>query len=128
MRNGPYEMVLVPEGYPGKRYRGRYCYEHHLVWWQNTGRLVRPGYLLHHKNENKRDNRFSNLEEITRAKHTSQHASERAPDLIQVSCGWCSKPMELKPHVYKERMKSKPHGLLFCSRSCGAKHQHSEVA
>lgn len=61
MRNGPYEMVVAPAGYPGKKYRGRYVYEHQLVWWKKTGKLVPLGFVLHHKNEHKRHNVFSNL-------------------------------------------------------------------
>ena len=43
MKNGPYEMVIAPEEYPGRRYRNRYVYEHQLVWWKNTGKLVPKG-------------------------------------------------------------------------------------
>lgn len=127
MKNGPYEMVVAPDDYPGKKYRGKYCYEHHLVWWKVTGRMVRSDHIIHHVNGKKRDNRFENLEEMSRSKHTADHNKERSSNLIRLRCGWCSETMEMKPHKYRERMKASATGNLFCSRSCGAKHQHSRV-
>ena len=76
MKNGPYELVVAPDGYPGKRYRGRYVYEHVLVWWANTGELPSPGKVVHHKNGKQRDNRFRNLELKTRAIHTREHSEK----------------------------------------------------
>ena len=34
MINGDYILVVAPPDYPGVKYRGRYCYEHRLVWWK----------------------------------------------------------------------------------------------
>lgn len=50
-----------------------YAYEH-LVVWVSSGR-PRPtrGQTLHHKNENKDDNRLSNLELLTRRQHAAEH-------------------------------------------------------
>lgn len=78
MKNGPYELVAAPTEYPGFKYRGKYCYEHHLVWWRTTGEIIENPYCIHHKNEDKRDNSFSNLEKLTKSDHTSLHGFERA--------------------------------------------------
>lgn len=123
MRNGPYELVIAPKEYPGKKYRGRYVYEHHLVWWQNTGKTVPKGFLLHHKNEKKRDNRFSNLELKSVSEHTREHCNERAPKPITVTCGWCSKPLTFKPYRYRQRINGNKSGKVFCNQSCGANYQ-----
>ena len=72
MRNGPYLFVIALD-YPGKKYRGRYIYEHHLVWWKNTGQPVPEGYVVHHKNEDMHDNRFENLELIESEQHKKLH-------------------------------------------------------
>jgi len=77
MRNGPYELVVAPADYPGKRYRGRYVYEHHLVWWQHTGEVVPEGHVVHHKNEHKRDNRFDNFELQAKPLHDAAHGRLR---------------------------------------------------
>ena len=77
MKNGPYELVIAPPEYPGKRYRGRYCYEHHLVWRENTGHVVQPGEHIHHKDENKRNNDFDNLRLKGKSEHRREHALKR---------------------------------------------------
>lgn len=54
-----------------------YAYEHLLVW-VSAGRPRPPrGWLLHHKNEVKSDNRLDNLELITRAEHNRLHNAQR---------------------------------------------------
>ena len=74
MRNGPYIMVKAPKGYPGKRYRGRYAYEHHVVYWKKHGVVPKKGQLVHHKDENTRNNRPDNLKLMTTTKHKQLHA------------------------------------------------------
>jgi hypothetical protein len=119
MRNGPYELVIAPPDYPGKRYRDKYCYEHHLVWWQNTGEVPGPKELIHHKNEHKRDNAFSNLEKITKKEHDAHHSEKRHKEALVVStCSWCRKPFSAIGHSYRQRLKNSESGKLFCSRSC----------
>jgi len=55
------------------------CTYHHyakrcnLVWYKKTGEIIKYPYLLHHKNENKEDDRFINLEKVTRAIHINLH-------------------------------------------------------
>ena len=126
MRNGPYELVLAPEKYPGKKYRGKYCYEHHLVYWQHTGKIPKPGEHVHHKNHKKRDNRFENLELLSEIEHQKHHGVERhLKSRITFACGWCGKKSVTGRRSYNARIKLRP--KLFCSASCGAKNQHSSV-
>lgn len=123
MKNGPYELVKAPEEYPGKRYRGKYVYEHQLVWWQNTGELVPDDYIIHHKDENKRNNTFSNLELKSRAVHTAEHNEVKT---IKVICDWCKCKFELKPSKLRDRIKQRIRKKLFCSISCSASDQFSK--
>jgi HNH endonuclease len=122
MRNGPYELVAAPADFPGKRYRDRYCYEHTLVWWLNTGRLPLPGHVIHHDNENKRDNRFENLKEKTNQAHTAEHTRERHP-LITVPCGNCGSGFAIPAGRVMVRKRQSKSGLLFCGHACQAKFQ-----
>ena len=68
MKNGPYELVIPPPEYPGKRYRGRYAYEHRVNWWRKTKKNPDDfdGLIVHHKNDKKRDNSPDNLEQMLR--------------------------------------------------------------
>jgi len=80
MKNGPYELVVAPEDFPGKKYRGRYCYEHTLVYWKEHGVLPASDETIHHKNGDRRDNDPANLELSSRAEHSRSHALSQARD------------------------------------------------
>lgn len=73
MKNGAYDLIVAPEWYPGKLYRGRYCYLYVFVYWFYHRVLPKRGEVIHHKNENKRDNRIRNLELMTAVEHSAHH-------------------------------------------------------
>lgn len=71
--NKDYVTIKAPD-YPGYKYQGLYCYEHHYVWWKNTGELVNKNInMIHHVNGNKKDNVFENLKKITLDEHNKIH-------------------------------------------------------
>lgn len=121
MRNGEYTLVVAPPDYPGMRYRGRYCYEHHLVWWQHTGETLRRGEVVHHRDGVKTNNVFANLEKHTVGDHVRHHA--RPPQMISVTCWWCHAPYEMMLRDYKSRAKEVGHTNFCCSRSCQVRKQ-----
>ncbi len=121
MKNGPYILVIAPEEYPGKKYRGRYIYEHHLVWWNNTGKTIEEDEVVHHKNEDKHDNSFGNLEKIPESEHKSIHAME--PAMMTCQCGWCEEDFTGRARELKQRLKKTQSGRIFCGRSCQVKFQ-----
>ena len=123
MKNGPYELVIAPDDYPGFRYRGRYIYEHHLVWWQVTGGLVPEGFVVHHKNEKKRDNRFDNLELKSVSAHTKDHARPKA--MVSVVCFRCGVAFEAQLRSIKAR-KKRGQKRFFCCRSHQVRQQHED--
>ncbi len=59
--------------------RNGWAYLHRLVWWA-AGYSVAPGYVVHHKNGDKSDNRLENLEVISRADHNRHHNREKQVD------------------------------------------------
>ncbi len=124
MRNGPYELVVAPDNYPGKRYRGRYVYEHHLVWWQHTGVVVGNGNVVHHKNGCKRDNRIDNLEEKSFSAHAQEHGAALKKHPIELSCTWCGVKFfrEWRAYNYKA---TRGQVRFFCSISHAARYQFS---
>lgn len=110
MKNGPYELVIAPPEYPGRKYRGRYVYEHHLVWWKHTGMVVPEGFVIHHKNDRKRDNRFENFELKENAEHSRHHARpSKAKHGTSTKyrrgcrCGDCKKANNLATNEYRWR-------------------------
>lgn len=67
-----YVKVRVGKDHPLADPNG-YAYEH-LIVWQNAGRALPDAtQVLHHRNEDKTDNRLSNLELLTRREHASEH-------------------------------------------------------
>lgn len=115
MINGEYSMVIAPQNYPGKKYRGKYCYEHHLVYWQHYEVIPKKDEIIHHKNENKFDNDISNLELLKRKKHSEYHNKKRKVSYILLKCPYCS----------KEFVKQKRNTFIIkggqytcCSRKC----------
>lgn len=57
-----------------------YAYEHLMVWCAAGNPRPGSGELLHHNNEDKTDNRYSNLELTTRPEHNTHHNAERGRD------------------------------------------------
>lgn len=115
MRNGEYELVVAPDDFPGKKYRGRYCYEHTLVYWEHTGIVPRSDECIHHKNEKKRDNRFENLELKKKGDHSKEHTQERGRAFVRLRCPSCHKIFERekrRTHLVKKS------SATFCSRRC----------
>jgi hypothetical protein len=49
---------------------------HILIYEYFSQKKVEPGKIIHHKNGNVFDNRFENLEELSRAEHQSRHRGE----------------------------------------------------
>lgn len=91
MINGEYLLVIAPNDYPGKKYRGKYCYEHHLVYWKVYNIIPKDDEIIHHKDENKHHNVPENLELMKRKEHTIMHNTERLTSLVLLLCPGCQK-------------------------------------
>ena len=120
MINGDYILVEAPEKYPGKKYRGMYVYEHHLVYWQNTGYILKPGEELHHKNNKKHENYFENLELTTKVLHAKKHARYKSVILVKLRCPSCNK-IFFRRQGMTHLIKSSSTEATCCSRKCGCK-------
>lgn len=66
-----YVKILSPN-HPNKDFRG-YVKEHRLVMEQHLGRYLTRDELVHHRDENKQNNKIENLQLITRSKHQNHH-------------------------------------------------------
>lgn len=111
MRNGEYILVKAPDWFKGKRYRNRYCYEHHLVWERETGLPIPDGCIVHHKDGDKHNNNFTNLQLMAQKSHVAMH-STKGKRMLEVRCPSCGKVF------YKEKRCYYKKRLMFCSRHC----------
>ena len=64
---------------------GTYKYEHHLVMEKMLGRPLRKGERVHHRNQNRADNRPENLELVMLGKHYGK-----------VECPFCDKSFKIE--------------------------------
>ena len=72
--------VKMIDGYRWIWVKGRgYAPEHHLVMEAITGRKIKKGEVVHHRNRDRADNRPSNLAVMTRAEHMDEHR----PDIVK---------------------------------------------
>lgn len=55
---------------------------HNLVWETFVCQIPK-GYVVHHKNHNKKDNRLENLELLTREEHSKMHLEESMEKFIE---------------------------------------------
>lgn len=114
MKNGDYILVVAPEWFKGKRYRGRYCYEHHLVWEKETGLPVPDGCIVHHKDGNKFNNDIRNLQLMDAKSHVAMHA-KKGRTMLEIKCPSCGKVFCKEKRLYYKKR------LIFCSRHCVGK-------
>ena len=66
LKGGYYVITTRKEGYHHKKL-------HHLIWSEHYGKPVPKGYIIHHLNMNKTDNRIQNLQCVELSKHISFH-------------------------------------------------------
>ncbi len=113
---GDYFYAKVPN-HPEATSNG-YVLEHRVVMENHMGRLLTQDEVVHHENENKKDNRIENLELMTRAEHSKLHAMK--PGLIILVCTDCGVSFQRRRN---QRSSVKGYVNAFCSRSCNGKYQ-----
>lgn len=69
--NEGYVLLKIPT-HPNA-YENGYVLEHRVIFESVVGFYLDPNIIVHHKNENKKDNRFANLQIMDRGMHTRLH-------------------------------------------------------
>lgn len=74
-----YAKVRVGRDHPLADPNG-YAYEHLIVWVAAGRSMPNQDEVIHHRNEDKQDNRIENLELLTRSMHGEHHIADRERD------------------------------------------------
>lgn len=80
LRNG--YIMIISKGHPRATKEG-YVFEHILKMEKKIGRHILLDEVVHHKNENRSDNRLSNLELMSSSAHRSHHRKEKILTMIK---------------------------------------------
>lgn len=75
-KKGQFIRTTGARRYRSKQFKGRNIQNSHKVWLEHYGELPPKGYVVHHKNENKMDDRIENLELMTYIQHNRFHSHE----------------------------------------------------
>ena len=112
---GDYNYAVVKD-HPNATKNG-YVLQHRIVMENHLNRLLNSNEVVHHKNENKKDNRIENLEVLSEKGHKQHHATI-GRTLVELKCPFCSKIF------FREKRNtfiSKNGNFTACSRSCSGK-------
>lgn len=123
MINGDYILVIAPDNFPYKKYRGKYCYEHVLVYWKHYGHIP-TGYIVHHVNGDKHDNRIENLKIMSNSEHVRLHNIEKGKTMVVIKCPYCKNIFTREKR--NTFLSKRENTVTLCSRSCSGKFSHME--
>lgn len=104
-----YVLVYCPY-YPGAKPNG-YVHEHRLVVAACLGRPLLPSEHIHHRNDNKQDNRIENLAIMSNAEHRKLHMASTS---IELKRQWAEKGVNVYAQSIRQERKQ-----VTCACGCG---------
>lgn len=114
---GKYVYAYVPS-HPNATANG-YVLEHRIVMENVLNRLLTPNEVVHHINENTRDNRAINLKVLSNKEHAKLHGLLQGKMYVELKCPECNRIFILpKNQTYLVTKKCK---YNCCSNKCRGK-------
>ena len=109
---------------PGNKTKNGYAmigkrYLHRVIAEQKIRRKLRKNEVVHHINGDKLDNRWENLEVMTKFDHLKLHSKERITGRIIMFCVVCGKGTTAKPSQISNNDYRKQYLHLSCRKDSG---------
>lgn len=102
-----------PIPYFGEGYVPRFL----VVWWLHTGNVPQKGFDIHHKDGNKLNDRFDNLDILSHSEHSKIHNPQNKFFTLLLTCPNCNK--EFNPSKRQvERLRDEKIYPKYCSIGC----------
>jgi len=92
-----------------------YVLEHRVVMENHLKRILSDDEVVHHKNQNKKDNRLENLEVLTVTEHVTLHNREVGRKWLTLKCPSCGVIFDREE---RQTHRAKHGRYTCCSRSC----------
>lgn len=89
IKKGDYLYAKVL-GHPNATKHG-YVLEHRIVMENYLERLLNKSEIVHHKDENKKNNEIKNLEVMSDSSHSKYHGKKTLANLVDFKCPTCKK-------------------------------------
>lgn len=120
IRNGKYNRVLVRNHPKSNKYG--YVLEHRVIMENHINRLLTNDEVVHHINNNSKDNRIENLLLMTIDEHNKYHGLKKIKKMVKLECPICKKIFIRER--YQTHLSKKKNTATFCSRSCSGKYSN----
>ena len=109
-----YDNAIVPD-HPCADSHGYVAY-HRIVAENMIGRLLKSDEIVHHRNDDGKDNRPENLQVMTNSEHVRRHVTQRGRKTVILRCPHCKKVF--KRHHNKSHLVNNRGTYTACSRKC----------
>jgi hypothetical protein len=117
---GEYNYAKIPN-HPNATKNG-YVLEHRMVMENKLGRLLTRKEVVHHENENKKDNNPGNLElKESHSQHTREHGYNKLKSFVKLKCPECKKIFIRAKNKTHLKTITKIHEYTTCSKKCRGK-------
>ena len=110
---GDYNYAVVP-GHPNA-IDYDYVLEHRVVMENSLGRLLTEEEIVHHIDENKKNNILSNLELMLKSEHSRMHMLKQGRKWVKLKCPECG---ELFDRELRNSFLQKGSEYTCCSPRC----------
>jgi hypothetical protein len=110
-------IYAVVKNHP-KATKNGYVLLHRVVMENYLGRLLNENEVVHHKDENKKNNNIDNLELMDRVEHVSYHGKMQGKSMVLLKCPYCEKKFTKQK---RQTFLRKPSEFTCCGRKCMGK-------